>query len=843
MSNRRQRHRVSVIGGLALGLILICSCAVRPDAAPEEIYRTAQSLQRRGDLNTALAEAGRGIQKLDSTSLWYWRLRLLEAETLLLQGKAAQASNVLPERLPNGAEYTKLEPQLLLYRGWVQYLQSDFAEARRLFDRAEQSAKSNGAPGDVTVSIGVRRATLDVRLGNFAAAERRFAAAIALARSISDAYWESAATGSFGFSLMNASRFDEAVYWFEKSLILSERNIFDSITSSNVLNLGWCYYKLGDLDRALKLYQRAEKLSRKMGKVHTRQIAIGVMGGIYQERGDLAKAIASYREALHLAQTNGEDFWSAKWLNNLGDALLRMGDADSAERYNRQALAFQDRLNDPRARLWPLINQAGIAAARRQYASARDILQSVIRSAKEDPEPRWEAQAQLARLHVATNQMRLARVSFQNAIDTVEQGRSRLVQDDSKLSFLARLVTFYQDYVDFLMAQRETTAALEVADSCRARLLSEKLELGPPGKAADFRRAAQIADAVLLSFWLAPRRSFVWVTTKAAITAFELPPDRQIQTLVDRYLTTLLDVRDPIQTRSAAGRQLFEMLIGSARSLIPPGSKVIVVPDGCLHRLNLETLITPGESPHYWLEDVQLTVAPSLSMLKPQGAARMNNRDSLLLIGDPVSPGPEFPVLPNAGTEIRSIEKRFAGMHVRVLSRADASPEAYRDSHPGNFAIIHFAAHAAANRESPLDSAVILSPKGDSYKLYAREVRDIPLQAQLVTISACRSAGARTFSGEGPVGLAWAFLQAGARNVIAGLWDVNDTSTAQLMDEFYTRLRAGEDPAPALRQAKLSMARSAGVYRKPYYWAPFQVYARVVEAPARTRDLLSARRP
>ena len=100
----------------------------------------------------------------------------------------------------------------------------------------------------------------------------------------------------------------------------------------------------------------------------------------------------------------------------------------------------------------------------------------------------------------------------------------------------------------------------------------------------------------------------------------------------------------------------------------------------------------------------------------------------------------------------------------------------------------------------------------------------VPLTAELVTISACRSAGAKTYAGEGPVGFAWAFLRAGARNVIAGLWDVNDRSTAQLMSGLYAEIARGSTPADALRAAKLSLVRGGGSYAKPYYWAPFQVY-------------------
>jgi CHAT domain-containing protein len=162
-----------------------------------------------------------------------------------------------------------------------------------------------------------------------------------------------------------------------------------------------------------------------------------------------------------------------------------------------------------------------------------------------------------------------------------------------------------------------------------------------------------------------------------------------------------------------------------------------------------------------------------------------------------------------------------------VLDGAKATPAAYRAASPAKFDYVHFVAHGVATRKRPLDSAVILARDAatKSYKLLARDVVAEPLTARLVTISSCHGAGTRTYAGEGVVGLAWAFLRAGARQVIASLWEVNDAATPQLMDRMYASIRAGRDPAVALRDAKLTLVRSSGAYRRPLYWAPFVLYS------------------
>ena len=164
-----------------------------------------------------------------------------------------------------------------------------------------------------------------------------------------------------------------------------------------------------------------------------------------------------------------------------------------------------------------------------------------------------------------------------------------------------------------------------------------------------------------------------------------------------------------------------------------------------------------------------------------------------------------------------------------VFAGPKASPSAYLDSNPAQFAYIHFVAHAFASRADPLDSAVILSGGGageDSFKLYARDIMRRPINAQLVTISACNGSGARSYAGEGLVGLSWAFLRAGAHSVIGALWEATDDSTPRLMDTLYQGLEDGQTPASALRRAKLTVLHAPGKFRRPYYWAPFQIYTR-----------------
>jgi CHAT domain-containing protein len=305
--------------------------------------------------------------------------------------------------------------------------------------------------------------------------------------------------------------------------------------------------------------------------------------------------------------------------------------------------------------------------------------------------------------------------------------------------------------------------------------------------------------------------------------AIELPAEPEIQALVAAYNGAIQAVRDPLAGAYPAGARLYELLAAPVEAMTPRGSQIVIAADGALHELAFGTL---PNAARYWIEQRALAVTPSLGLLRLRPRAGVTGRDSLLLIGNPAPPVKDFTPLPEVDREIGSIRSILAQARQSVLSGPAATVAAFRSSNPDSFPLVHFAAHAVANRERPLESAVILSVAGDAYKLYARDILGIPLAAWLVTVSACRSAGARRYSGEGLVGFAWAFLQAGAENVISGLWDVNDASTAALMARLYRGLAAGRSPAEALQAAQIDLLRSDSSWRKPYYWGAFQFYSR-----------------
>ncbi len=771
--------------------VLSIACGCGRQRSPGELYRESDALRRRGLNQQALRVADQGWTEWKGrlASEWHWKFRLLEAELQVAQQSPAKARALLDGGGPP-VGWSELRARYL----------ADLGQVRNDPNLVEQAYVLAARQGLLSLipSIELKRAYLD---GYTPRSEVFLRDALTQARAQSDSFMQASALLDLGHQRVLWSRFDEAIPYLEQAAELARGAGAVRIQDRAVGNIGWCYYRLGDFNRALQSLTAAARLSREGSDYKYLVFHLNDIGNIYYRRREFAPAISYYQQAADLAKQLKDDGSLIMALNNLSATSIESGDLASAERYDDQADALLAKSPDPESALNSRLHSAWIEAAKKQQVQAESSFRSVIESAGRQREPLllWEAQAGLARQLHAAGRDAEADQEYRKALATIEEQWSNLAEDRHKVTFLAQLIRFYGDYVDFLMNLGQADRAAALADSSRARVLAEELG-SEPDRSMAIRPAP--AGYVLLSYWLGPGRSYMWLAGPNGISHYVLPGEERIAELVNQYRAAVERGHDPIKLDNPAGRLLYQTLVEPARALIPAGTTVIVVPDGSLHGLNFETLIVDDPIPHYWIEDVTVAIAPALGLLQPS-APRSASRGRLLFIGDPAQSDPEFRPLPHLKHEAEIVERSFPAKALTMIRGEQANPRAYAASKPGDYSMIHFAAHAVANPESPLNSAIILSKINGEYKLYAEDVLQTPLQAELVTISACRSAGAKSYAGEGLVGFTWAFMQAGARNVVAGLWNADDEATAELMGEFYRRLGAGSAPAAALRLAKL----------------------------------------
>jgi Uncharacterized protein conserved in bacteria len=808
--------------------------------APQRLYEQALGTFIRGQLESAESVAARGATQFHNLDpVWASRFQLLEAEAMLQRGMFNDALQLLAGFRTDSSHADLLVRKLAIDAvAFVRRQDLKRAQERLTQSRGLCKSNTNSSCGQAMQAEGL----LAARLGHYEAAREAFLATHAFARAHDDRYLDASAELNLGWISLQMDKPEDALGWLTSGLSTARSLGAEDIAEKCSGNLGWAYFRLGDSERALALFLDSEKSAARRASIRSDLGWNSTIGSAYRSIGDLDQAAQFFRRALDLAQQlhSGED--AVNSLEDLAHLAIDRRNLAEANRYLDQLVSALTQGAQKKVDLADVRLIRGRIAA----ASGQKQAEELLRGVEDDPDSlvsmRLDAEYELAKLYEARGDVPAARRAYTTALDTYESARAAIKSEESGLSFGANASRIYDNYIHLLMKAGKSDEALAVADESRATTMERGLEISSSKttqrKGFDPRHVAQQANATLLFYWLGETQSYLWTVTPSRIVAFTLPAQQELAIHIRSYTRRLVELRDPIRASDRDGIFLYNALIAPASSLIDPHKTVIVLADDELSELNFETLLAPGavsqqaagngSKVHYLLDDLTFASAPSLSMLQAQKPpSGKGNR--MLLLGNPISPSDEFPTLSLFGSEMSKIETHFKTGSVSILAGQQATPGSYLASDPAKFAYIHFVSHAVSSRMAPLDSAIVLSRTGadeNSYKLFARDIIQHPIDARLVTISACYGNGTRFYAGEGLVGLSWAFLRAGAHRVIGSLWEVSDESTPRLMDALYRGIQEGNSPEASLRSAKLALAHSQGRFSLPFYWATFQIYDR-----------------
>ena len=357
------------------------------------------------------------------------------------------------------------------------------------------------------------------------------------------------------------------------------------------------------------------------------------------------------------------------------------------------------------------------------------------------------------------------------------------------------------------------------------------------------------SNTAFFAYCVGKEHSYAFVITKKDFRTFPLPSRDNIQGQVSDYLSVISDKENK---NFQLGYELF-------RALVLPGldkniKNIIFVPDDILHFLPFETLIAHKEKREWLIKDYKIAYAPSISSLREITQRKKSNgpkpRMDILAFGDPFF-GPweagengsdifqnyyssnafNFFRLKYSGFEIDKISSLFKKRKRKIFRREEANKEQLINHSLCDYKIIHFATHSIIDEKIPARSSIVLSLDEDLTQdgfLQMREIYNLKLNSDLVTLSSCQTGLGEFIKGEGIEGINRAFFYAGASSVLMSLWAVNDQASYQLMERFYFHLRSSDSIMSALRKAKLELIDSNNLSH-PYYWAGFIVSGKADE--------------
>jgi CHAT domain-containing protein len=307
-------------------------------------------------------------------------------------------------------------------------------------------------------------------------------------------------------------------------------------------------------------------------------------------------------------------------------------------------------------------------------------------------------------------------------------------------------------------------------------------------------------------------------------------------------------VNESVAARSDAyvteAHTLYQKILDPVRGLLR-GDELLIVPDGPLHTLNFELLLTKASTPKNFREHLLLqefAIADLLSVTTAVQFADLARRGKEGVLA--LAPGFDDQLKQNYLTKVndsalidhrylRYVRQPFAvntaqelggTMDARVLLGSDATEKNFRSS-ANEYGILHLGTHAEMNATTPMYSRLVLSkdgsgadPDADGY-LHAYEIYELDLRAQLAVLTACET-GVGKNDGEGVRSLGYGFAYAGCPSLVMSLWNIDEKVSSEIITRFYANLADGMPKHEALRKAKLDhLAHAPDELALPYYWA------------------------
>jgi CHAT domain-containing protein len=561
-----------------------------------------------------------------------------------------------------------------------------------------------------------------------------------------------------GDAYSGAGKIEEAFTAYEKGLELVKDSALSTSAVRIRLRLGQLYSQQNEYSRAAENLQKALSQSENQHFSQGIQRASSQMGNLLRASNKSSEAIPYYEKAIITieatrASLESEEFRSSYFENsiniyaNMIRAQLEQKNLSDAFNYNERARS--------RAFL--------------------DILGSKV---------------QLGRSGTLTEEERLlqAKISELRARLTGQADDSETAENYSGSEQLRQELDATQKvYTEFLAKVRKENKEQASLMNVEPLTLKQVQELLDPG-------------VTLLEYFVSGNNVWLWVVEKDRVQFARSSVARE--ELVSK-VTSLRDTIYQLGEKdkfNALSQELYRLLIEPAVPYIQ-GKELLVIPHDVLHYLPFQALL--ASDGHYLIEKYPIDYLSSASLMQFTKEKRRAGGEKVLALGNPDVGDPKMN-LQFAEVEAKEIQSLYP--QSTIFLEKDATEEKAKALSPQND-IVHFATHAQLNEDDPLSSAVLLakSDKEDG-RLEVREIFGMDLHANLVVLSACETGLGKLSRGDELVGLTRAFIYAGTPSVVASLWSVEDSSTAQLMAGFYKNLKT-MSKVEALRQAQLNLIR------------------------------------
>ncbi len=787
------------------------------------------------------------VKCLRQLSVIYWEQGNIK-EFFTLNSKALDISVTLNNK--------KEEGRCLNNLGLYYWKIDNYSSALGVYEKSLEIAdKQNNAidKADSLHNIGI----IWLFLGNFEKAIDYMTSAYKLDQTLTSKANLASDLNTIGTTLIKRGMFSDsrddyirALEYFDKSLILAQE-AKDKRRAIDVLNnIGSAKSHLKFYSEALAYFSKALKEADEIEDRNSLGMIYNNIGIVYANIGNYEESTRYYEKAINLALgiKGGDILWEAylERANSFRDQ--KKSDEAIADYANSIRVIEEIRANVVQEEL--KATYLGSGKRMDAYQNMIDLLSTIgINQSDKAYEIRAFNYLEKAKARAFLDSLEVSEVSVSQGIDfKLANQEKEIMREISQL------------YTKLLLpsqgSEEKAAITLQIKNlEEKQDALKREIRTTSPAYAnlkypevityEEAKNSLVDKESTFFAFSVGKERSYVFVLSEGGLKVFGAPSRKILQQQVIEYRKVISDKDNRDFT---LGNVLFNELV--LPGLDKGTKKIIFVPDDILNLLPFETLVSDVKMTRWLVQDHPISYVPSLSSLRElnrrRAASRVRPRKDLLAFGDPFYGANEddrrnanqdifqdfyanssvnFFRLKFSGLEIQKIAAAFKPSRTDAFLRQDATEDRLKAEPLMDYRIIHFATHGLIDDKKPARSSIILAldrDPGEDGFLQMREIFNLRMNADLVTLSACQTGLGQFIRGEGIEGLSRAFFYAGASSVLISLWAVNDEATYQLMERFYRHLMGSETPANALRRAKLEMIDS-GVLSHPYYWAGFIV--------------------
>jgi len=645
-------------------------------------------------------------------------------------------------------------------------------------------------------------------------------------KSQPDSLIKATALLSLGNTLKQVGDLTNSEIVLQQSLELAKTLNNSQLLSQIYLSLANINRIQNNLDLALKYYQNSAEIAPDaLGKIPAliNQYSLLIDLNKQREAESLSNQIKSLLPQIPV--TRSLIYAQVNFTNYLIKARKK-SDANFSEVISLLNTAIQDakNLQDLRAESYALGSLGKFYEQNQQPLEAQKITEQALLIAQSinasDIAYQW--QWQLGRLLKQQNHKKEAIAAYKEAVNSLKSLKKDLVaiNQNVQFSFRESVEPVYRELVDLILqspTQENLKTARELIESLQLAELDNFFQEACLDQEIKPQQIDQIDSqaAVIYPIILANRLEVIISIPGKPLQYYSTTiPQEQVENILRKLRLSFQPIFST-KERLQLSQQVYEWLIRSAEQELKNNSikTLVFVLDGSLRNIPMAALY---DGKKYLVENYNLALTPGLQLLASR-SLKPNQLQTLTVGLSEARQG--FSALPAVASEIQQIQENIP---TKVLFNQQFTLNAVQQQiQKTAFPIVHLATHGQFS--SKAEDTFLLT--WDS-RINVKDLDDLLRSRQpgeqnpveLLVLSACETA---TGDQRAALGLAGVAVRSGARSTLATLWQVNDTSTASLMAEFYQELIQPQiSKAQALRQAQLKLLQQAK-YQDPYYWAPF----------------------